>query len=105
MYNIDDIFITLIKTIDLVLDNDFYYDTEQLNKCKHIIEKWYESFKQNNTLTKIELNNLKFLDLEISDFFGKYIESEPVEHNYTEILTYYFSNLKRYWKNEKEKDI
>ena len=48
----------------------------------------------------INSNELKNIDLEITDFFAKYVETEPIEENYAERLSYDFSELESYWKEE-----
>ena len=68
-----------------------------------IIENWFNSFKATKSLLSINVSDLNFVDLEISDLFDKYIEIEPIEKNYCEILSYNFSILKKYWKDELEK--
>ena len=40
------------------------------------------------------------MDLEITDFFDKYIKIESVKENYSERLLYNFSHLEKEWKSE-----
>ena len=97
------LFDTFIETIKLVFENKFYTNTESLYKVKDIMEKWYSSFQSTNSLTIINVKDIEFLDLEVTQFFDDYIETEPVPHNYAEILSYNLSHIIRYWKDEMEK--
>jgi len=85
------------------LNNNFYTDTKSLLQVKNVVENWYDDFKKTNSLTTINTKDLEFLDLEVTDFFSKYIETEPLSHNYSEILSHYLSQLEKYWKNEIDK--
>lgn len=102
-YDIDELFTTIIKTIDLIFNNEFYSNDQSLMKVKKIIENWYFDFKENKTLKNISVEDLKYVDLEITNFFDKYIEIEPIKHNYTEILSYNFDIFQKEWKYEMEK--
>ncbi len=90
----------IISNIDTILNNDFYKNKKQLNIVKTEIIKWYDSYKEYKTLKKISPKTLEDLDLEITDFFAQYIETESVEENYAERLLYDFDELERYWKAE-----
>jgi hypothetical protein len=85
------------------LNDKFYADVQSLPQVKNIIKNWYNDFKKDNSLTNISTKDLEILDLEVTEFFDKYIETEPISHNYSEVLSYYLSNLERYWKDEMEK--
>lgn len=98
--NIEKFFESLINTINLILDNKFYEDKMNLENVKIMLEKWYVDYKNSNSLVHIEPDDIKIMDLDITDFFDKYIAEEPMEHNYTEILSYNFSELEKKWKNE-----
>lgn len=93
----------IITTIDKVLNNSFYINDNELFRVKNIVKNWYQDFQKSNTLTTIDIQDLKYIDLKISDFFDKYIETEPMEHNYTEILAFNIGILKKYWKDEIQK--
>lgn len=95
-------FNSILKNIDIILENDFYknIDKEILKKVKLEIENWYNTYKIKNTLKEIDSTKLKELDLEITDFFDKYIEIESVKENYAERLLYDFGHLEHYWKKE-----
>lgn len=85
------------------MNNNFYTNVQSLSQVKNVVENWYNDFKKNNSLTTINTKDLEFLDSEVTEFFSNYIETEPVSHNYSEVLSYYLSNLERYWKDEMEK--
>lgn len=97
---INELFNILINTLDLIFLNEFYTDTLELKKVRKKINEWYNSFKRSGTLININPEDVKFLDIEVTNFFDKYIESEPVSHNYTEILSFNFGQLEKYWKDE-----
>ena len=97
---INRLFKVLIETIDLMLNTEFYNDTTSLVQDKAVITEWYDAYKNNNRLNTISIERLVELDNDISDIFNKYIEAEPISHNYVEILDYYFCKLKRYWKDD-----
>lgn len=103
LVGIDELFLTIMKTVDLILESDFYTEKKSILKIKEDIKNWYGSFKDKDNLLDISVEKLKSLDLEITELFSKYIETESVSHNYSEILTYDFGRLKRYWKDEFEK--
>ena len=79
--------------------NSYRY-TVFFNKLKEKIESWYASYKETNTLKDIEVKDLENIDLEITDFFDKYIIKEPVKENYAERLLYDFEHLEENWKQE-----
>ena len=45
-------------------------------------------------------NDIEYIDLELTDFFDKYIKIESVKENYSERILYNFSHLMKEWKNE-----
>lgn len=90
----------VIQNIDIILNNDFYKNKDNLIIVKNSIIKWYDSYKTHLTLKQINPEELKNLDLEITDFFADYVETEPVNENYAERLSYDFDKLERYWKDE-----
>ena len=94
------LFATLIETIEIMLNSDFYCEATSLAQDKIIAEDWYDAYKKTNSLNTINIEKLKELDTDISTIFDKYIEIEPVSHNYAEIIDYYFEKLKRYWKDD-----
>jgi len=103
-FEISRLFISTIETIDKVLNNKFYTDTQSLIQTKIVLKKWYRKFNKTNSMVTISVKDLETLSLEISDFFSKYIETEPISHNYTKILSFNINNLKLYWKIEMEKN-
>lgn len=100
LIEINELFLTIIKTIDLMLGSDFYIEKQAILEIKENIENWYDNFKVKDSLLGISVENLENLDLEIIEIFSKYIETESTVHNYSEILSYYFNRLKRCWKDE-----
>lgn len=90
----------VISNIDIILNSDFYKDKDSLNEVKTKIIKWYDSYKKNKTLKEISPKELEDIDLEITDFFAKYVETESIKENYAERLSYDFSELESYWKEE-----
>lgn len=92
----------ILKNIDIILENSFYKenDKENLKNIKNLINKWYKSYLDSNKLIEIEPKKLEYIDLEITDFFAKYIETESAKENYAERLLYDFGRLEHLWKDE-----
>ena len=97
---INSYFIGVVENIDLILNDKFYDNKENLKNVKLKIQKWYDSYKMNDSLKNIDPEELKYLSLEITDYFANYVETEPLEKNYTERLSYDFGHLEICWKNE-----
>ena len=100
--NTSSFFDGVLENIDIILNSNFYADEDKINfnKLKEKIESWYTVYKEANTLKGIEVKDLKEIELEIADFFDKYIVKEPVKENYAERLLYDFSHLEDDWKKE-----
>lgn len=98
----DSYFQGILDNIKIILNNKFYYDNDKKNLqfVKLEIEKWYMLYKEKNTLKGIEPNTLKNIELEVTDFFDKYVISEPVKKNYSERILYDFGCLEKIWKKE-----
>lgn len=98
--SIESYFNGVLKNIDIILNSDFYKksDVKNLNKVKLKMKKWYKNYKVKNTLTGINPKELEYMDLEITDFFDKYMIIETVLENYSERLLYDFSKLEHEWK-------
>ena len=92
----------VLENIEIILNSNFYADEDKINfnKLKEKIENWYTAYKETNTLKDIEAKDLENVDLEITDFFDKYIIKEPVKENYAERLLYDFGHLEENWKQE-----
>ncbi|MBQ8472347.1 MAG: hypothetical protein IJ501_02460 [Bacilli bacterium] len=97
---INKLFSVFLDTLNLVFDDNFYKNTPELQEIQKIMNRWYCDFKKEKTLINISLQEIQFLDLEITDFFDKYIETEDALYNYTEILSFNLSQLEKYWKDE-----
>ncbi|MGM9877990.1 MAG: hypothetical protein ACI33S_04995 [Bacilli bacterium] len=99
---IDFIFDDIIECMNCVDKSDVYNknDKENLIKIKNKIEYWYKSYLKNSTLKEIMPNDIEYIDLELTDFFDKYIKIESVKENYSERILYNFSHLMKEWKNE-----
>jgi len=93
-------FDSIIENIDTILESSFYEKKEPLLWVKEVINSWHEDYEKNNTLTNISTEDLKKLDLEITDYFAKYVETEPNNENYCERLSYDFGELEELWKAE-----
>ena len=93
-------FDSIIENIDIILENSFYENKKSLLWVKEVISSWYEDYKKNNTLKNISAEDLKKLDLEITDYFAQYVETEPANENYCERLSYDFGELEALWKAE-----
>lgn len=94
------LFSDFLKTLNLVFCDKFYEKTLELKKVKSIMYNWFLYFQSDKSLIHINPNEIEFVDLEITDFFDKYIEIEDALHNYTEILSFNLSQLEKYWKDE-----
>ena len=92
----------VLENIDIILKNDFYkqIDKNNLKNVKEKIKNWYKSYSKINTLKEINPNDLEYISLEITDFFDKYFESESLNENYAERLSYDFGCLELAWKKE-----
>lgn len=97
---INKLFNNVLETIDLILTNDFYHQKGELLQVKEKVNNWFQDFSNTETLLTITPTDLEFIDLEITDLFDNYIQTESVERNYSERLSYYFGILKKEWKEE-----
>ena len=100
--DINSYFEGILENINIILDNSFYSndDKKNLEYVKLEVETWYISYKEKNTLKCIQPNKLKNIGIEITDFFDKYVMTEPVKENYAERLSYDFGYLEKNWKVE-----
>ena len=71
--DIESYFEGVLENIDIILDNSFYKDEDKegLKYVKLKIKDWYKIYMEKNTLKGIEPDELKKIDLEITDFFDK----------------------------------
>lgn len=71
--DIESYFDGILENIDIILDNVFYKDEDKegLKYVKLKIKDWYKIYMEKNTLKGIEPDELKKIDLEITDFFDK----------------------------------
>lgn len=92
----------VLDNIDIILKSDFYKigDKEYLFDIKNIFYDWYNFYVENNSLNGIDSKKIEYLDLEITDFFDKYVKLESVKENYSERLLYDFGCLEKLWENE-----
>lgn len=100
--DINSYFQDILNNIKIILNNNFYYDNDKKNleSVKLEIEKWYIIYKEKKSLKGIKTNTLKNIELEITDFFDKYVTIESVKENYAERLLYDFGCLEKKWKIE-----
>ena len=98
--NIKSYFEGILNNIDIILKDDFYEEKENLINVQEIIEKWYSEYLQSKSLKNIDYKKLEYMKIEITDFFDKYFISEPLNKNYSERLSYDYSHLEHYWKDE-----
>lgn len=98
--DINSYFEGVLKNIDIILNDSFYKNKQDLYMVKREVELWYNNYKINKSLKCIEPEKLKNLDIEITDFFAQYVETEPAQQNYAERLSYDFSELEDFWKKE-----
>lgn len=92
----------IIECMNCIYKSDVYENNEKerLNNVKEKIENWHNSYLKSNTLKEITPKDIEYMDLEITDFFDKYIKIESVKENYSERLLYNFSHLEKEWKSE-----
>ena len=102
---IEILFDGLIESLNDMLQTDLYTEKELINQIKEKVENWFDSFKKSKSLTKIKLEDINFLDLEIIELQDKYIMIEPVLKNYIERTSYNFGILEKNWKDEMLKKI
>lgn len=95
-------FESVLENINIILSNSFYKneDKENLKLVKSKLENWYKIYKEENTLKSIGSKELENIELEITDFFDKYVAVESVKENYAERLSYDFGCLEIRWKKE-----
>ena len=75
---INTLFIALIKDIDAMIEKDFYKEKQIIKEIKEKVQDWFNDFKISKTLNNITLENIKFIDEEITELIDKYIMIEPV---------------------------
>ena len=97
---ITNLFSKLLININKAQNDNHYSEKEQLNTIEIKVKKWYESYKETYSLKNIKIEDLNFIDREITDLFDKYISLESIENNYIEIMLYNFGLLEKYWKDE-----
>lgn len=98
--DINSYFDGVINNINIILNNEFYSNKDNLEDVKNKVISWQKDYKKNNTLKGIDVKDLEYLDLEITDFFADYVAIEPAKENYAERLSYDFSVLEHKWKDE-----
>lgn len=98
--NIESYFEGIIENLEKIENSSFYENKEDLLSIKELVNNWFEDYKKNNTLTGIDVKDLEKIDLEITDYFAKYVETEPNNENYCERLSYDFGELEELWKAE-----
>lgn len=98
--DINSYFDGVINNINIILNNEFYDKKDNLEDVKTKVISWQKHYKKNNTLKGINVKELEYLDLEITDFFADYVANEPAKENYAERLSYDFSVLEHKWKDE-----
>ena len=86
--DISKLFINILNDINLIEKSKFYKKDDSFSKIKEIIKQWYDNYKLNKILTSITVKDLEYLDLEITSFFDKYIESESIKENYSDKSTF-----------------
>ena len=92
----------VLENIDIISKNSYYKDDDKQNiiSARKIIENWYNNYKKTDSLIGIDVNDLKNVGLETTDFFDKYYETESLTENYSERLLYDFGKLEIFWKEE-----
>ena len=92
----------VLENIDIILKKSYYKDDDKQNliSARKIIENWYNNYKETDSLIGIDVNDLKNVGLEITDFFDKHYETESLTENYSERLLYDFGKLEIFWKEE-----
>ena len=81
----------LIETIDEILKNDFYIDAFDMLKN---FQKFLISWKVN--IKNVNPKQLEYFQSELSDFMDVYLDDE--KKAYSEILSFHYMLLLRYWK-------
>ena len=98
--NLEMLFISTLDSIDTIINNNFYTDKDNIKEIRNKINNWYKSFIDTNSLKGISSEDLKYLNLEITNLYDKYLSDEPIKENYTERLSANFSLLEHEWKSE-----
>ena len=97
-------FDVLIETTNNVLNDNHYKDSfNLLNSFKEFLINWKREYINSNTLKNIDIEKLSYYQLELSEFFAEFEEYDLEEKCYTEILTFHYTILLRYWKSEMQK--
>lgn len=102
---IEILFNGLIEALNDMLKTNLYTEKELINQIKEKVVNWGDSFKKSKSLTKIKLEDIRFLDIEIIELQDKYIMIEPILENYIERISYNFRILEKIWKDEMLKKI
>ena len=98
--DINSYFEGIIENLDIIENSSFYEDKEDLLSIKELVNNWFDDYKKNNTLKGIDVKDLEKIDMEITDYFADYVAKESVEDNYCERLSFDFSRLEEFWKDE-----
>ena len=85
----------VIDSLNLILSSKFYnIHYKEFLKIKDIIMKWV-----NNSLSNISCDEMKDMDMEITDLFDYYVSIESVDENYFEQLYFYYGIFMKKFKN------
>ncbi len=99
-------FDVLIETANDVLnDNNYKGSFDLLCSFKDFLINWKREYINSNTLKNIDVEKLSYYQLELSEFFAEYEEYDQEENCYTEILTFHYTILLRFWKSEMQKGV
>ena len=85
---INTLFIALIKDIDVMIEKDFYKEKQIIKEIKEKVQDWFNDFKISKTLNNITLENIKFIDEEITELIDKYINTRLGVYFLTFLLIY-----------------
>ena len=94
----------LLETIKKALEDDNYKESfDFLNNFNKFLTDWKKDYSKTNSLINIDSNKLNHFKLESSDFFVKHEEYDLEDNCFTEIITFHFNILLKYWKSELNK--
>ena len=97
-------FDVLIETANNVLNDNHYKSSfDLLNNFIDFLNNWKKEYIDSNSLKNIDVEKIKYYQLELSEFFTEYEEYDLEDNCYTEILTFHYTILLRYWKSEIQK--
>lgn len=94
------LFTEILKNLEIVIRSELYTEKDAFSDIKKRISNMFNIYKADKSLKKINAEEIKSLDLEITDLFDKYLKIERQDKNYMERIYFDFDVLEHIWKEE-----